>query len=410
MFRYESLEKLHFKGKNVAEEYKKRFDNECSYNTELKIYPILRGERVTEEQYPLFYLPINEINLSQEKIFLNSKKIIELNSELPTAARFACINDIMTNEITKTNGIEGVHSTKREIYESMSQKKVTRYSGIINKYTQIIANNIETIDSPEQIRKIYDDIFSDDILKNPENQLDGVLFRKDKINISNGVNNIHSGDPSEEIIMEHINDLINFMNKKDIPTLIKASIVHYYFEYIHPFYDGNGRFGRFLLSSYLSRKIDIYTGLSLSYSIFEDKKKYADLFFDTSKVKNYGEMTFFIIGMLNFIIKGQESIIRMLQEKMLRLNYAEKYIEELKTTYNLSKIESNILFIYVQNYIFAKENPLPDKELLKYVNNIKSINTLRRHLNNLTNLSLLNLVKNKPYVRIINNTIKEVLD
>ncbi|MCQ9626596.1 Fic family protein [Cetobacterium somerae] len=410
MFRYESLEKLHFKGKNVDEEYKKRFDNECSYNTELKIYPILRGERVTKEQYSLFYLPINEINLSQEKIFLNSKKIIELNSELPNAARFACINDIMTNEITKTNGIEGVHSTKREIYESMSQKKVTRYSGIINKYTQIITNNIETIDSPEQIRKIYDDIFSDDILKSPENQLDGVLFRKDKINISNGVNNIHSGDPSEEIIMEHINDLIKFMNKKDIPTLIKASIVHYYFEYIHPFYDGNGRFGRFLLSSYLARKIDIYTGLSLSYSIFEDKKKYADLFFDTSKVKNYGEMTFFIIGMLNFIIKGQESIIKMLQDKMLRLNYAEKYIEELKTTYNLSEIECNILFIYVQNYIFAKENPLPDKELLKYVNNIKSINTLRRHLNNLTDLSLLNLVKNKPYIRIISNTIKEVLD
>lgn len=410
MFRYESLEKLHFKGKNVDEEYKKRFDNECSYNTELKIYPILRGERVTKEQYSLFYLPINEINLSQEKIFLNSKKIIELNSELPNAARFACINDIMTNEITKTNGIEGVHSTKREIYESMSQKKVTRYSGIINKYTQIITNNIETIDSPEQIRKIYDDIFSDDILKSPENQLDGVLFRKDKINISNGVNNIHSGDPSEEIIMEHINDLIKFMNKKDIPTLIKASIVHYYFEYIHPFYDGNGRFGRFLLSSYLARKIDIYTGLSLSYSIFEDKKKYADLFFDTSKVKNYGEMTFFIIGMLSFIIKGQESIIRMLQDKMLRLNYAEKYIEELKTTYNLSEIECNILFIYVQNYIFAKENPLPDKELLKYVNNIKSINTLRRHLNNLTDLSLLNLVKNKPYIRIISNTIKEVLD
>lgn len=410
MFRYESLEKLHFKGKNADEEYKKRFDNECSYNTELKIYPILRGERVTKEQYSLFYLPINEINLSQEKIFLNSKKIIELNSELPNAARFACINDIMTNEITKTNGIEGVHSTKREIYESMSQKKVTRYSGIINKYTQIITNNIETIDSPEQIRKIYDDIFSDDILKSPENQLDGVLFRKDKINIFNGVNNIHSGDPSEEIIMEHINDLIKVMNKKDIPTLIKASIVHYYFEYIHPFYDGNGRFGRFLLSSYLSRKIDIYTGLSLSYSIFEDKKKYADLFFDTSKVKNYGEMTFFIIGMLNFIIKGQESIIRMLQEKMLRLNYAEKYIEELKTTYNLLEIECNILFIYVQNYIFAKENPLPDKELLKYVNDIKSMHTLRRHLNNLTDLSLLNLVKNKPYIRIISNTIKEVLD
>lgn len=410
MVRYESLEKLHFKGKNIVEEYEKRFNNDCSYNTKLKIHPILRGERVVKEEYSLFYLPVNEINLLQEKIFLNSKEIIELNSELPKAARFACINDIMTNEITKTNGIEGVHSTKREIYESMSQKKATRHSGIINKYAQIITNNIEIIDSPEQIRKIYDAIFSDDILKNPDNQLDGELFRKDKINISNGVNNIHTGDPTEKIITEHINDLIKFMNEKNIPSLIKAAIVHYYFEYIHPFYDGNGRFGRFILSAYIARKVDIYTGLSLSYSIFENKKKYADLFFETSKVKNYGEITFFIIGMLNFIVNGQESIIKMLKDKIIKLNYAEKYIEELRTTYNLPEIECNILFIYVQNYIFSKENPLPDKELLKYVNNIKSTTTLRRHLNNLVDLSLLILIKKKPFIRIISNKIKEVLD
>ena len=410
MAQYESLEKLYFKGENVVEEYKKRIENYCTYNTELKIYPILRGERQVKEQYSLFCLPINEINLLQEKIFLNSKEIMTLDSELPAAAKFACINDIMTNEITKTNGIEGVYSTKKEIYESMDQKKTTRYSGIVNKYTQIILNNIENIDSPEQIRKMYDDIFSEDILKNPENKLDGTLFRKGRINVSNEASNIHSGDPSEETIVEHINDLIKFMNRKDIPSLLKASIVHYYFEYIHPFYDGNGRFGRFLFSMYLARKVDIYTGLSLSYSIFEDRKKYAELFLNTSKVKNYGEATFFVIGMLNFIINGQESIIQMLKDKILKLNYAEKYIKSIESSFNLSEIECNILFIYIQNYIFAKENPLPDKELLKYVEGIKSIQTLRRHLDNLTTLGLITLISKKPLIRTISNTIKEVLD
>ncbi|MGY0394645.1 Fic family protein [Fusobacterium sp. SYSU M8A802] len=410
MIQYESLEKLHFKGENVVEEYQKRIENYCTYNTELKIHPILRGERVVKEQYSLFCLPINEINFLQEKIFLNSKEIMALDSELPNAAKFACINDIMTNEITKTNGIEGIHSTKKEIYESMEQKKNTRYSGIVNKYTQIILNNIENIDSPEQIRKMYDDIFSEDILKNPENKLDGVLFRNGRINVSNGTSNIHSGDPSENTIVEHISDLIKFMNRKDIPSLIKASIVHYYFEYIHPFYDGNGRFGRFLFSMYLARKIDIYTGLSLSYSIFGDRKKYAELFLNTSKVKNYGEVTFFVIGMLNFIVNGQESIIQMLKDKILKLNYAEKYIKSIEYSFNLSEIECNILFIYIQNYIFAKENSLSDKELLKYVEGIKSIQTLRRHLDNLTDLGLIDLNSKKPLIRIISNTIKEVLD
>ena len=257
---------------------------------------------------------------------------------------------------------------------------------------------------------MYDDIFSEDILKNPENKLDGTLFRKGRINVSNGASNIHSGDPSEETIVEHINDLIKFMNRKDIPSLLKASIVHYYFEYIHPFYDRNRRFGRFLFSMYLARKVDIYTGLSLSYSIFEDRKKYAELFLNTSKVKNYGEVTFFVIGMLNFIVNGQESIIQMLKDKILKLNYAKKYIENIESSHNLSKVECNILFIYIQNYIFAKENPLPDKELLKYVKEIKSIQTLRRHLDNLVTLDLITLNSKKPLTRIISNTLKEILD
>lgn len=78
MVQYESLEKLRFKGENVVEEYQKRIENCCTYNTELKIYPILRGERVIKEQYSLFCLPINEINLLQEKIFLKRKLLVTL--------------------------------------------------------------------------------------------------------------------------------------------------------------------------------------------------------------------------------------------------------------------------------------------------------------------------------------------
>lgn len=155
----------------------------------------------------------------------------------------------------------------------MSLEKNTRYSGIVNKYIQIIKNKIQNIDSPKQIREMYDEIFKEDILKNPINELDGVIFRKEGIHVSDNKNStIHTGDLSENMIIAHINDLIDFMNKKDLSCLVKGAIVHYYFEYIHPFYDGNGRFGRYLFSMYLARKIDIFTGLSLSYAIFENKK------------------------------------------------------------------------------------------------------------------------------------------
>lgn len=409
MEKYESLEKLYYKKQDIVKEYAARINNPCTYKTELKIYPILKGNKVPQEEYKLFCLPINELLMKQEKICLNSKQIIEISSELPKAAHQACITDIMSNEIVKTNGLEGVHSTKKEIYDSMSSRKRTRFSGIINKYIQITEGNIETIDFPEEIRKIYDDIFADDILTNPENKLDGKLFRKEGVYIHSGMNNVHTGDSSEELIIKHLEDLIEFRNRKDVPFLIKASIVHYYFEYIHPFYDGNGRFGRFLFSMYLARKVDIFTGLSLSYSIFGDKNKYSNLFKETSSPRNKGELTFFVLGMLEFILNGQKSIIEMLKDKKLQLDYAEDYLNKLKKDKKLEKIETEALFIYMQNYIFAKENPLTDDELLPYIKELKSIRTLRKYLNRLTDLGLITTVNKKPIVRTASDQIKNII-
>lgn len=120
----------------------------------------------------------------------------------------------MVNEIIKSNGIEGVHTTKKDIYNSMESQKATRFSGIIKKYQQIINENIEKITSPAEIRKIYNDIFEEDILKNPDNHLDGELFRKESIHISNGIENIHTEDSNEKVIIKHLWDLIEFMNKR----------------------------------------------------------------------------------------------------------------------------------------------------------------------------------------------------
>lgn len=408
MEKYESLIKLYYKHFDVEKEYKERIENPCAYVTNLEISPILRGERVSGKKFPLFYLSLIELNLLQEKISINSKKISEISQCLPRVARMACIKDIMANEIARSNGIEGVHSTKKDIYESMNSEKNTRYSGIVNKYIQIIENSVEKINNPKQIKNIYEEIFKEDILKNPDNKLDGKLFRKEGIHISDGKNStIHTGDLSEDMIISHIENLIEFMNKKDIPAIIKGAIVHYYFEYIHPFYDGNGRFGRFLFSAYLARKIDIYTGLSLSYAIFGDKKKYSNLFLDTSNTKNSGEITFFIKGMLEFIIDGQESIIDMLQDKSLKLDYTEKYIDGLK---DLDEIQKRILYIYIQNYIFSKTNPLTDSELLKYIPTIKTIQTLRKKLKRLEELGYIIEINNKPVTREISGNLKEILD
>ena len=400
---YQNLKTLYYKKYNIEEELKKRIENPCTLITKLIISPVIKGEKRSEEKYSIFYLPIKEILYLQEQAFINSRKIMSIFNKLPIVAQNKCINEIMINEIIKTNKIEGVTSTKKDIYNTMNTKKITRFSGIVKKYQEIVKGNLEKINSVEEIRKIYDDIFQEDILKDPENRLDGKLFRKEPVYIQDGMKKIHSGTASEEVIISQLNDLIGFMNLKEINSLVKGCIVHYYFEYIHPFYDGNGRFGRFLFSIYLARKLDILTGLSLSYAIFMNRDKYLKLFMETSDLRNCGEATFFIEGVLEIIIQGQKSIKDMLKKKVLKLQYAAEYINNLK----LEDKEREILFILVQNHIFA-DSLLTDKELREYAE--LSQYMLKGYMKKLEEKGYVQCTSRKPMVHTISAELKYILE
>ena len=265
-------------------------------------------------------------------------------------------------------------------------------------------NKIEKINSAEEIRKIYDEIFSEEVMTNSGNELDGKLFRKGLVYVKDSsMKNVHLGDSTEELILEHIENLIEFMNKKDINFLLKACITHYYFEYIHPFYDGNGRFGRLIFSMYLARKLDVFTGLSLSYAIFSEKTKYSKLFLNTSSSKNFGEITFFLVRMLELIKKGQESIKEMLENKIEKLNFSEDYLDNL----DLSDLEKNIMFVYIQNHIFSNYN-LEDKELCEIMN--MSRPTLKNNIEKLVKKEYLTKISKKPITHVISDKLQEVLD
>jgi len=403
MNNYLELSKLYYQKANIEEELNKRLENPCVYKTSLYISPILRGERVSEE-VELFFLPIKNILMLQDEIIQNSRDILNLSNKLPEVALNYCVREIMVNEIIKSNGIEGVHTTKKDVYDSMSSNKKYRFSGIIKKYKQITENKIQKINSAEEIRKIYDEVFSEEIMINPENQLDGKLFRKGLVYVTDSsMKNVHLRDSNEELILKHIKNLIIFMNKKDINFLLKACITHYYFEYIHPFYDGNGRFGRLIFSMCLARKLDVFTGLSLSYAIFSEKEKYSKLFLNTSNSKNFGEITFFLIGILELIKKGQESIIKMLEDKIEKLNFSRNYLNNL----NLSDLEKDIMFVYIQNHIFSNSD-LEDKELCKIIN--MSRPTLKNNIEQLIKKEYLTKISKKPITHVLSDKLQKVID
>ena len=412
--KYEKLIKLYYKKKNIEEEYIKRIENPATLITELKINPMKKGNKILDKEYNLFYVNLLEHTLLQEKIMENSKKIISLSNpnKFPQIAIKEIINKILSNELDKTNKIEGIETIKSEIYYSLkddkkSSKKNNKLEGIVKKYKDIMEKNFKDtqhIDNLSSFRKIYDEMF-EGFEKSGNYKLDGKYFRKNTVKVINGLGNtIHIGVNGEEAIEKNIEDLIQFMNRKDIPFLIKASISHFFFEYIHPFYDGNGRFGRYLLSLYLARKLDILTAFSVSYSISKNLDDYYKSFVEVEDVNNYGEITFFVENILKTIKNGQEMIIELLNDSVMRFKHSMEILDEL--TKELSEKENIILQIYLQNYLFNDFEELTNVELTSIIGDLTQ-QTINKYTQELEKKGYLVKIKQRPLTYALSEKITE---
>ena len=412
--KYENLIKLYYKKKNIKDEYIKRIENPSTFITDLKINPIKRGNKIFEKEYNLFYVNLMEHTLLQQEIFENSNKILSLSdpNEFPLIAIKEIVNKILSNELYKTNKIEGIESSKSQIYSSLkengkSNKKVNKLEGIIKKYKDIMEKNFKDtqhIDKLASFRKIYGEMF-EDFEKSGNYKLDGKYFRKDTVKIINSVGKtIHIGIDGEEAIEKNMEDLIQFMNRKDIPFLVKASISHFFFEYIHPFYDGNGRFGRYLLSSYLARKLDILTAFSLSYSISKNLDDYYKSFVEVEDVNNYGEITFFVENILKTIKNGQEMIIELLNDSIIRFNHSMEILNEISK--NLSEKENIMLQIYLQNYLFNDYGEITNIELTDIIGG-STQQTINKYTEELEKKGYLIKIKQRPLTYTLSNKITD---
>ena len=412
--KYENLIKLYYKKQNIEDEYTKRIENPATFITDLKINPIKRGNKILDKEYSLFYLNLIEHTLLQEKIIKNSNKINLISNELPQIAVKDIIIKILSNELYKTNKIEGIESIKSEIHTSLKDKqkfnkKSNKLEGIIKKYKDIMEKNFKNtqhIDSLSSFRKIYDEMF-EDFEKSGNYKLDGKYFRKDTVKVINGLGNtIHIGINGEEAIEKNMENLIQFMNRKDIPFLVKASITHFFFEYIHPFYDGNGRFGRYLLSLYLARKLDILTAFSLSYSISKNLDDYYKSFVEVEDVNNYGEITFFVENILKTIKSGQEMIIELLNDSVMKFKHSMEILNEL--TKDLSEKENIMLQIYLQNYLFNDFEEITNVELSYIIGDLTQ-QTINKYTQELEKKGYLLKIKQRPLTYTLADKITDRL-
>ena len=103
--------------------------------------------------------------------------------------------------------------------------------------------------------------------------------------------------PAPEDMIQSMSDLEKYINSDDeLDILVRVALIHYQFETIHPFLDGNGRLGRLLITLYLMEKGALSTpALYISYFLKKNRIEYYDRLSEVRRDGNYEQWIKFFL-------------------------------------------------------------------------------------------------------------------
>lgn len=168
--------------------------------------------------------------------------------------------------------------------------------------------------------------------------------------------------PIHSSINEYMGDLENFAHNTEsfFPDLLKIALMHYQFETIHPFLDGNGRVGRLMITLYLVEKGILKKPILYLSDFFERNRT---LYYDNlMKVREKNDLTqwfkFFLVGVIETAknsVSTFDSILKLQKE-------VETKIQTLGSRSNNAQI--------IINYLFQR--PIIDAVKVKKLTNLSS--------------------------------------
>ena len=380
--KYKLLSSLYYSDRDLYEQtYLNRYNSESTYRFNFNI-----GKNNA-------FLVINNVILKKIELIRDlDKDLLIIMKSVPAIALNQYAKKCLIDEITMTNEIEGVRSTRKEINDILNDKdnknKHKRLFGVVKKYEMLLKDDDIKLVTCNDIRNLYDEFALTDVInENPENKPDGDIFRKERVYVYNKHQKvIHSGIYPESEIIKSMTNCLDILNNDEYDFLIRVAVFHYMFGYIHPFYDGNGRTSRFISSYLLSKKLEFLVSYRLSHTIHENLNVYYKSFDNTNDEKNKGDLTAFVITFLDFIIQSLNELIVTLTDKYNQLNYYAKIISTLSN----KQSTVDLAYILIQNTLFGDEG-LSIKGL-QYVTTFGN-NKVRQIVNELKELDLLTIDK-----------------
>lgn len=301
-------------------------------------------------------LPFNDYDLKTPKILeaLNeaTRSLAELKglaSSIPN--QHILINAITINEAKDSSAIENIVTTHDSIYKVLTEcgfkeeaaKEVVDYRSAIWRGYEIIKEK---------------GFISTNVLVELQSMIEPNKTGIRKTPGTNLVNSktgeiIYTPPQAESEIRDLLKNLEDYINNNgdEVDPLIKMALIHYQFETIHPFYDGNGRTGRILNVLYLVLN-NLLTSpiLYLSNYINKSKDTYYKLFNEFRENNKYEEWIIYILKGIEVTSKNTIDLIKQIQNEME--SYKEKFMTKLPKIYSDELLYSLFYEVYTRiNYI-----------------------------------------------------------
>ena len=323
--------------------------------------------------------PANEVweTLAVYKILAEARAAMaELKGRMPIIPNpLMLINTLVLQEAKESSSIENIFTSTDKLYKAFASttteadphtKEVLRYrTALYNAWQQ-------------QQERGMDLPLVENIYRKIKNELDG--FRDTPVYIGNRFRVIYTPPCCYDVLKEKLNNWLNFSLADDgIDPLIKMAMLHYQFEAIHPFTDGNGRTGRVWNVIYLTQMgIIDQPVLYLSQYINAFKADYYHLIQGVTENNHWEAWLVYMLTAIKATAKETLNLINLIHE--LLQETIEKVKAKASDIYSRELVET----LFIQPY--CKISFLVD-------GGIASRNTASKYLNRLVKLDILELEK-----------------
>lgn len=366
----------------------------------------LSGEMAYFSFYPSKLPPNPPIDVDSEIIdkLINAHRVLAILDDratnIPNIDLF--ISMYVQKEALLSSQIEGTQATLEDIFNPNIDENINAEVDDVVNYIKAAKYTIKRLETLPLCNKL--------LLETHKILLSGVRgkeknpgeFRQSQNWIGGAGSTIKTAryiPPDVLSMKESLSDLEKYMNAEaELDDLIRIALIHYQFESIHPFLDGNGRIGRLLIVLYLLEKKVIKTpSLYLSFYLKEHRIEYYDRM---SAIRETGDYEQWIKFFLEGIYASGKSAIETaneliaLRDKNIRKLRNEKYTK--RTLETMMKV-----FHYLEAHPIIDIGKTAEDLSIAY-------NTVSSAVNRFEKLGILHLVKKQGRNKVY--SYKEYID